>query len=190
MKRGFKTWAEKQAVFWRHEVDLEPWALLPSLTLAGRLKIKIISPTEVEGLSAASRDLLLNHRSTEWSAVTITFLDSRHVVIENTAHTSKRRESTRMHEMAHIICGHKPQGFEAVGDLGLVLRRFDREQEDEADWLGRCLHLPQPVLGWCLNRNYTHQQISDHCKASEELVCYRLNTSGALIIRRRAGVES
>jgi hypothetical protein len=89
---------------------------------------------------------------------------------------------------SHIICGHKQQGFEAIGDLGLMMRRFDHEQEEEADWLGRCLHLPRPVLGWCLNRNYTHQQISDHCTASEELVRYRLNTSGVLIVLRRIGV--
>lgn len=186
MKRGFKTWAEKQAVFWRREVNLEPWALLPSLTLAARLKVKIIGPDEVEGLSAAGRQLLLNGRATEWSAVTITIQGTRHVIIENSAHSPKRRESTRMHEMAHIICGHKPQGFQSVD--GLVLRQFDKEQEEEADWLGRCLHLPRPVLGWCLNRNLTHQQISDHCTASEELVRYRLNASGALIVRRRAGL--
>jgi hypothetical protein len=98
------------------------------------------------------------------------------------------RKTSELHEMAHVICAHKPQGFESVADLGLMLRRFDREQEEEADWLGRCLQLPRPVLGWCLNRSYTHQQISDHCLASEELVRYRLNASGALIVRRRAGI--
>lgn len=186
MKRGFKTWAENQAVHWRREAKLEPWALLPSLTLAERLEVKIIEPANVNGLSTEALDLLLKKRASEWSAVTITVDGKRHIVIENPTHSIKRRESTRMHEMAHIICAHKPQGFRNLD--GLVMRQFDNEQEEEADWLGRCLHLPRPVLGWCLNRNLTHQQISDHCLASEELVRYRLNATGILIMRRRAGL--
>lgn len=90
-----------------------------------------------------------------------------------------------MHEMAHIICGHKPTGFTDAGELGVLIRGHNQDQEDEADCLGRCLHLPKPVLGWCLNRGYTHEQISTHCKASHELVRLRLNTSGVLHVRRR-----
>lgn len=188
MKWGFKTWAEKQAEHWRREVNLQPWEPLPSATLADRLKVKIICPRQVEDLGQQLQDLLLGERATEWSAVTIG-IDSRHLVIENSSHHANRREATRMHEMAHIICGHKATGFQKIEGLGVLMRGYDKDQEDEADWLGRCLHLPKPLLGWCLNRNYTHDQISSHCTASLDLVRLRLNTSGVLLIRRRMNLE-
>jgi hypothetical protein len=184
VKRGFKSWAEKQAEHWRREVSLQPWQLLPSETLAERLKVKFICPRTIDGFPTDLRDLLLGPRATEWSAAAFA-VNAHYVVVENTTHSIERREATRMHEMAHIICGHKPTGFSDAGELGVLIRGHDQDQEDEADCLGRCLHLPKPVLGWCLNRGYTHEQISTHCKASMELVRLRLNTSGVLHIRRR-----
>jgi Zn-dependent peptidase ImmA (M78 family) len=157
---------------------------LPSEVLAGRLKVSFLRPDAIADFPAELQALLLGQRSSEWSAATFA-VNSHHVVIENTVHSQNRREATRMHEMSHVICGHRPTGIRVVKEVGVLLRGHDQEQEDEADWLGRCLQLPKPLLGWCLNRNFTPEQISAHCRASLELVRLRLNLSGVLLIRRR-----
>jgi Zn-dependent peptidase ImmA (M78 family) len=157
---------------------------LPSEVLAARLKVRFLRPDVIADFPTALQALLLGKRSSEWSAATFA-VNSYHVVIENTTHSENRREATRMHEMAHLICGHRPTGFHEGEGVGVLLRGHDQEQEDEADWLGRCLQLPKPVLGWCLNRDYTPEQISAHCRASLDLVRLRLNLSGVLLIRQR-----
>lgn len=187
MKHGFKSWAEKEAIKLRHQEGLTPWDRLPSESLAKRLDSVIIGPRDVNGLSEEKLNALLGSCAEEWSAVTVVTKSGLHVIIENTAHGSKRREATRFHEMAHIVRGHKPTGFVAVPGVGILLRSFDCEQEEEADWLGRCLHLPKSVLGWCLNRQHSVGKMSELFHASEELVRYRLNKTGLLIMRRRMG---
>lgn len=91
--------------------------------------------------------------------------------------------------MGHLLCGHSPSAFVEVPGLGVLTRGYQRDHEEEADWLGRCLQLPKPVLGFCLNRDWTVEQISEQFVASEELVNYRLNKSGALLIRRRLALK-
>ena len=51
-----------------------------------------------------------------------------------------------MHEMAHLICKHKPAELVPVGGFPFSLREYDAVQEEEANWLGACLQLPRPAL--------------------------------------------
>jgi hypothetical protein len=185
VKHGFKSWAEREAIHLRRQESLAPWDPLPSEFLAKRLNSVIIGPREVTGLSNAQLDVLLDGCASEWSAVTVQTELGGHVIIENTSHSPKRRETTRFHEMAHIIRGHRPTGFVSIPGVGMLLCSFNSEQEEEADWLGRCLQLPKPVLGWCLNRQLCVTEISELFQASEELVRYRLNKTGLLILRKR-----
>lgn len=184
MKHGFKTWAEKQAIYWRKELNLSAWQRLPADVLARKLEVKIMGPLEIEGISPAQLKLMLETRSDEWSATTLVAKDGTTVLLENTSHSDGRQEATRFHELAHLICKHECSGIRII-DGGFPLRKFDKEQEDEADWLGHCLHLPAPLLHWCLNRGYTTAQIAEHCTASTQLVTYRLNKTGVNIIRSR-----
>jgi Zn-dependent peptidase ImmA (M78 family) len=177
--------AERKAIDLRRQEGLAPWSPLPSETLAKRLNTRIIGPRDVGGLSEDKILVLLGTCSREWSAVTIRTEQGCHVVVENTTHSPLRRESTRFHELAHIICAHRPTGFQSIPGVGILLRSFDPEQEQEADWLGQCLHLPRPALGWCLNYEFSMEKISQTYVASEQLVRYRLNKTGLLIIRKR-----
>ena len=111
MKHGFKSWAEREAIHLRRQESLAPWDPLPSEFLAKRLNSVIIGPREVAGLSKAQLDVLLDGCASEWSAVTVQTELGGHVIIENTSHSPKRRETTRFHEMAHIIRGHRPTGI-------------------------------------------------------------------------------
>lgn len=188
MKRGFKSRAEELAKAVRAKLGLKPYERLPSERLAEDLKVKFIAPADIPGMTPEMVQQLLGPGSSEWSAVALR-IDGQCIVIENTNHSVKRRESTRLHELAHLLLEHKMSAFIDVPGLGVLTRGYDREQEEEADWLGRCLHLPKPVLGFCLNRNYSEEQISDTFMASMDLVRYRLNKSGVLLIRRRLAMK-
>lgn len=184
MKRGFKSQAEDRAVAIRRELGLHPCARLPSERLAEKLGVQFVAPAGIPGMTPDMLAQLLQIGASEWSAVAIRFEKST-LVIENTSHSPKRRESTRFHEMSHLLCGHTPSAFVEVPGMGVLTRSYQQDHEDEADWLGRCLQLPKPVLGFCLNRDWPVEQISKEFLASEDLVNYRLNKSGALLIRRR-----
>jgi Zn-dependent peptidase ImmA (M78 family) len=83
-----------------------------------------------------------------------------------------------MHELAHVICGHKVS--EEIVKTGLTgfLRNHDEQQENEAEWLGSCLQLPRTALIWALKEKMTNIDIADHFNASEEMVKYRINITG------------
>lgn len=185
MKRGFKKRAEERAIQLRQQLSLQPWDRLASTKLALELGVDIVDPEQILGLTPEQLAILLELRADEWSAVTLVTDERKHLVIENPSHGPKRREATRMHELAHIILQHRPSAFDQIEGLGVIVRGFDQEQEDEADWFGRCIHLPKPLLSYCLNRGHTPEQMSDYCNASPELVRLRLNMSGVLAIRRR-----
>lgn len=188
MKRGFKSKSEVLAKEVREKLGLKPWQRLTSKSLAEDLGFTIISPSQVPGMTEEMIHCLTVANSNEWSAVTLED-DFGFLMIENPAHSLKRRESTRMHELAHVLCKHEPTALSDISGLGFATRAYDKDQEDEADWLGRCLHLPKPVLGYCLNRGWTVSKISDEFVASESLVNYRLNKSGVLTVRRRMAVS-
>jgi hypothetical protein len=81
-----------------------------------------------------------------------------------------------MHEMAHLLCGHPSTAFDLCG--GLALRRFVKDYEDEAAWLGGCLQLPRPALEHHVRRRRTPEQVADYFTASLDMVRYRYRITG------------
>lgn len=184
MKRGFKKWAEEQARHWRELLNLHPCAPLPSALLADHLHVKFIGPADINGITAEMLSVLLGSGAHEWSAAAFRQGEG-HVVIENSTHSIQRREATRMHEMAHIICRHEPTAIGATPGSIFLMRGFDAEQEAEADWLGACLHLPRSALSWAIKNGFDSERISGLFLASDEMVRYRVNITGLRKIRHR-----
>jgi Zn-dependent peptidase ImmA (M78 family) len=83
-----------------------------------------------------------------------------------------------MHELAHNICGHETSKSQQINGLGLLLREYNEEQEKEAEWLGSCLQLPRKALVWALNKKMSYEEISEYFQASEDMVRFRINTTG------------
>src|SRR5579864_1425800 len=128
MRRGFKTWAEEQAVAFRVELNLRPDAPLPAERLAQHLGVSLITPSEVPGITENLLDALLTNDTSGWSAVTVQVNDLA-VVVYNISHSLPRRESDLMHELAHIICQHPAMRIAQVG--GLPVREYSDIQEEE-----------------------------------------------------------
>ena len=85
----------------------------------------------------------------------------RALVIYNPEHSSGRQSNDIMHELAHLILDHKPTTVILSQDGSLVMRSFNQQQEEEADWLAGCLLLPRDALVHSVKAGLTAQQIAD-----------------------------
>lgn len=177
MQRGFKTWAEQEAIAQRRNLGLGANAPLPALQLAAHLGITVISPGHIPGMSQEHLECLLQHDQSSWSAFTVN-TNGVTVIIHNISHARTRQESNLMHEIAHIICKHAPSVLTSIEGLPFPLREYNPEQEDEASWLGACLQLPRPALLWAVKRRMSVAEMVRYFQASEEQIRYRRQMTG------------
>ena len=92
-----------------------------------------------------------------------------------------------MHELAHIILGHRPVKL-FLSASGIPLRTHDKDQEDEAAWLAGCLLLPRPILLVIARGKMAEGDACAEFGVSRDLLKYRLNVSGVNVQLRRARV--
>lgn len=184
LRRGFKTEAEKIAVEYRHILKLKDYDPLPALQLATHLNIEVLSPEKIIGLSPnCLNELLHGTGSNNWSAVTIG-KEKPSLIIYNNSHSSVRTESDIMHEIAHIILDHTMGKLDT--SFGILLRKYNINQENEAEWLGACLQLPKSaLLKYYVFKSYSINQIAEMFNASQAMVNYRIGVSGVKAIKLR-----
>jgi len=91
-----------------------------------------------------------------------------------------------MHELAHIIIGHKPPQNTYSQETGVFLRHYDKTQEEEADCLAAILLLPKDVLLKIKFSNLGHSSAVQEYSISKKLLEMRLNTSGVNHIYKRS----
>jgi len=184
LKRGFKAEAERKAKSYREVLSIHPCAPLCAFKLAEHLTIPVYSATEFLN-NAQDINLLngANGREPEWSALTMITKAGNRIIIHNSFNSLTRQQSDLMHELAHIICGHKRVDSEYDFEIPFGMREFDELQEEEAKCLGSTLQLPTPCLLWAKKRNMTPENIALHFNASIDMVNYRMNITG--ISRRR-----
>jgi hypothetical protein len=176
MRRGFKAWAEHEAIEQRLQLGLDAHMPLSALQLAAALDITV-SPEHIPGMSQEHLECLLQRDRSSWSAITVN-ANTVTAIIHNNSHARTRQESNLFHEMAHIVCGHTPSVLTPVGGLPFLLREYNTDQEDEASWLGACLQLPRPALWWAVKRRMTVVEIGEYFQASEELIRFRRQVTG------------
>lgn len=138
---------------------------LPARELAEHLSIGLLTPSMVDGLPEHHLDLLLRKDNSKWSGATFK-CGEKHCIIYNQTHADVRIESTIMHEIAHILCEHKPSVPLHLNGMSVLLRDHNPEHEAEAEWLGGCLQLPREGLIWALKQGMTNKDIADNYKAS------------------------
>lgn len=183
--RGFKNWCETIALQRRRALGLAPVDPLPPDRLAASLSVTVRNVDEVPQLDATSRRVLLHRDPDSWSAVTITD-GTKSVVILNSTHSRGRSASDLMHELAHLIIGHQPGRIDLTEDGALMLNTYDRQQEDEANWLAGCLLLPRPALLWLRRERLVLSEAARHFGVSQDMLQYRLRVTGVDYQVRRA----
>lgn len=183
--RGFKNWCETIALQRRRMLNLRAVDPLEGHRLAESMAVLVHSADEVPGLDVATRRALAAD-SGGWSAVTITD-GAKSVIILNAAHSGGRTSSDLMHELAHLLLGHSPGHVDLTDDGALMLSTYERQQEDEANWLAGCLLLPREALVWLRREGQELPAAARHFKVSLEMLQYRLRVTGVDYQIRRTG---
>jgi Zn-dependent peptidase ImmA (M78 family) len=91
-----------------------------------------------------------------------------------------------MHELAHIIIGHNPGRIDVTEDGSLILNTYERQQEDEANWLAGSLLLPREALLWIKRQGLDLGTAARQYGVSVTMLQYRLNVTGVEHQSRRA----
>lgn len=179
LKRGFKAEAERIATECREKLGIHPCAPLCAFALAKFLGIEVYDAThflsEVDDVNRLSG---LNGTDCGWSALTMENKFGKRLIVHNPFHTPARQQSNIMHEIAHILCKHKKKPLPEGINLPFGMRDFDKEQEDEAIYLGATLQLSRPCLLWAKKRNMNNAEIANHFNASIEMVNFRIASTG------------
>jgi hypothetical protein len=175
--RGFKTWCETISLQHRRTLKLRPIDPLDPQAVAKSLGVHIHGVEEIPGLDPRTVQTLLYDDPDSWSAVTITN-GRQSVIIFNSSHRGGRPASDVMHELAHIIIGHEPARVDVTEDGSLILNTYNREQEDEANWLAGCLLLPRVALLWIKGQGRDRREAAKHYGVSVTMLQYRLNVTG------------
>ncbi len=184
MQRGFKTWAEKRSSYQRGLLGLRPISQLPARLLADKLGVCVLQPTEIPGITPEVINHLLNGDPDSWSALSFS-RNNCIVLIHNSTHSPRRQESDIMHELAHLLCKHKPANLLQLSADSFAVRTFSTTQEEEAAWLGGCLQIPRVALLWAIRHGMDNRALVNYFGASLDLVNYRRRVTG---IDRQLGI--
>jgi len=145
--------------------------------LASHLGVLVWNADKVPGVSSEALNTLLVEDPDSWSALTVR-AGGKSVIIMNPTHAGGRRASDLSHELAHLILDHTAARVDISEDGLLVLESFDRQQEDDANWLAGCLLLPRPALLEEMKAKKSNLQIATKFAVSKQMVEYRVNVTG------------
>lgn len=175
-ERGFKAWCERFSKEKRIEMGVSPSDPLDPFNLANKLGYCVWFPSEIKGLSAESANALAQADG-GWSAVTIV-VEGKTSIILNSLHSKGRQASDLMHEMSHKILNHDPHEMEVSQNGVMLLSAYDKQQEEEADWLSGCLLLPRDALFSIKKAGMEDIEAAKTYGVSVSMMKYRMSMTG------------
>jgi len=160
-------------------MGLDKDAPLHPQSLAEHLGVMVFTPSKITGMSPESLKVLLHRDKDSWSAITVS-VDGTEAIIHNSSHSKARQTSDIMHELAHIIIGHQTSHFAMAyqDNEELVLRSYNADQEEEAEWLSGCLLLPRNALLIRMLEGMNSDEICTKYGVSSILLKMRINKTG------------
>lgn len=187
LERGFKAWCERLAEQLRSKLGVTKIDPLCAWKLAEHLKVKVWLVSDIPELSNDTLLRLTSSQESSWSAATL-FHNDVTLVILNSSHSKARQSNDLMHELSHLLCGHKPARIDITEDGLMILQSYDAKQEQEADTLATVLLLPRVSLLHIKSLGITNKQAANQYAVSENLLSMRMNTSGVnKQMKRRRG---
>jgi Zn-dependent peptidase ImmA (M78 family) len=183
-RRGFKTWCETIATEKRRSLKVPTTAPLDPRLVAKDMRVAVRYIEQIPNLATGTLEQLTTIDPDAWSAVTLCH-SGRYLVVLNSAHPKTREANTLMHELSHLIIGHKPARLDITPDGIMILSSYDKHHEDEANWLAAALLLPREALIHARKRGMTNEQAAAHYGCSTQLFAMRIQTTGVDIQLRR-----
>jgi Zn-dependent peptidase ImmA (M78 family) len=169
----------------RSALKISATARLDAFVLAKSMGVLVQNIDKIPNLARNSLRRLTVEDPDSWSAVTVCS-KNRYLVVMNSAHSESRRSSSLMHELAHLIIGHKPARLDLTLDGLMILSSYDKQNEDEANWLAAALLLPRDALLLIRRRGMTNDEAAIAFGCSVQMLQFRINTTGVDVQLRRA----
>ena len=185
MRRGFKSFSERFAESKRRELGVALTQPLDPHDLAAQLGVLVWTPEDVPELAEDDLRQLVELDSDSWSAVTLR-VGQAQLTIVNSAHSATRQRSSIAHELAHLLLKHEPDRIDLSEHGHLLLSSFERDQEDEANWLAGALLVPREGLRQAYYRSKNEQILASRFGVSVQLLQWRLRMTGVALQARRA----
>jgi Zn-dependent peptidase ImmA (M78 family) len=179
-RRGFKSEANDIVAEVREELDVSVYEALDPHALAEWLEIPIIPLSDFVSHAPAIAHLLHVEQNV-FSAVTV-FAGSQRTIVHNDAHAPSRQRSNLSHEIAHGLLHHPPTP--ALDNKGC--RHWSQDIEDEANWLGGALLVPEAAALLIAGGRWTIPGAAQHFGVSQAMIRFRLNSTGAAVRVQRA----
>ena len=183
MRRGFKAWCERTASEYRQALGVPLDEALDPWVFAAFLDVLVLTPQDIPGLSDTSLKQLTVSDCDSWSAVTMSH-SGINLVILNSSQSVTRQANSLVHELAHIILNHKADNAQVSAEGLLFRAQFDKEQEDEADWLAGCILVPGEGLLQACRRRHSPPLLARQFGVSQKLIDWRLRMTG---VQKRMG---
>lgn len=162
---------EKKALEIRRFAGLVADERLDPFNLASLLKLRVVSLSEIDGLSESVRDHL--SAGGGWSGgLTEPMEDGSRVIVINHTHSPGRQAATLMEEICHSLLGHRPSRISGAG------RSYDKAIEDEAYGVGAAALVPYQALSEALTRGEPPYMIAKRLGVTHALVEYRMRVLG------------
>lgn len=185
--RGFKTDAENISHNIRSRMQLASHERLRAKHLAKCLGIRLLKPVDLSWTDQAQFEEHFSLLRKHWSAFLLPEAGHKRIIVSNPASVPERQESDLFHEIAHVICDHKPKPINLVGEM--AMRCFDDEDEKQAEFLGYALHLSKDALFHSLKQGFAQPKICETYRASQELVRHRINLTQVATILQRSRLK-
>ena len=174
MRRGFKTEANTMAREMRVELLLSLTDPLDVWRLAEFLKIPVTPLSSFHEHAPNATRLFLNGGQNMFSGVTV-FRGTSRMIVYNDAHVLGRQASDIAHELSHGLLHHTPT--EATDGRGC--RMWNSEAEEEADWLGGALLVPEEAALHIVREEWTLHRAAIKYGVTPKMIQYRINVTGA-----------
>jgi len=148
--------------------------------MAKMVGVRVWTPHDVPGLNSEALDVLLRNDGKTpscWSAVTVV-VNTKVVVVLNSSHSAARQASDLTHELAHRIRGHQAREVSLTEDGIMLLSSYDKQEEEEADWLSGCLLLPREALILIRHKRLDDADAAAEYCVSAKMLSYRMAMTG------------
>ena len=155
-------------------LDTDP---LDAVRVADHMGITVWNESQIEGLSSIDLQVLQDEGADYWHALTLR-IGHKHLIVYNSEQRGGRKNSIIMHEIAHIVLGHRLHDVMKNSDGLLVPGNYDQTQEDEANWLAGALLLPRPALLRIRSAGISNLESTRIYNVSEQMLTWRLRMTG------------
>ena len=177
MRRGFKSWCERASAEYREAAGVTVTEAFDPRRLAHMLGVRVRAPEDIPYLRAASLKQLTVDDPHSWSAITLVRRGAR-LVILNSGQSEARQANSLAHELAHLVLNHRSDEAQLSAEGFLFRAKFDREQEDEANWLAGTILVPREGLLRNYWRSRDPVELAARFGVSVDLINWRIRMTG------------